>query len=96
MLKIQNLFQLNLVIDADMLDLLRLRFDQLDLDMSVSIFIVEPADSISDIDEEIGFPIITNLFDDARFPDPDFVPCSEALIPHLYITAYQQKEAGRF
>jgi hypothetical protein len=74
--------QLNLVTDADILDLLRLRFGQLDLDTNVSMFIVEPGDSISDIEEEIGFCILTNLFDDVRFPDPDFVPCFEALEDH--------------
>ena len=82
MLKIQTLSQLNLVIDVDILDLLRLRFDQLDLDMNVSMFIVEPGDTVEDIEEEIGFCILTNLFDDARFPDPDFVSCFEALEDH--------------
>ena len=83
MLKIQNLSQVNLVTDADILDLLRLRFDQLDLDMNVSMFIVEPGDIVEDIEEEIGFCILTNLFDDVRFPDPDFVPCFEVLEDHV-------------
>ena len=48
MLKIQNLSQLNLVTDADMLDLLRLRFGQ--LDMNASMFIVEPGDIVEDIE----------------------------------------------
>jgi len=80
MLKILTMPQLNLVTDADIQDLLRLRFDQ--LDMNLSMFIVEPGDSIEDIEEEIGFCILTNLFDDVRFPDPDFVPCFEALEDH--------------
>ena len=80
MLKILTMPQLNLVTDADIQDLLRLRFDQ--LDMNVSMFIVEPGDSISYIEEEIGFSILTNLFDDVCFPDPDFVPCFEALEDH--------------
>jgi hypothetical protein len=80
MLKIQTLSQLNLVTDADILDLLRLRFGQ--LDMNASMFIVEPGDAISDIEEEIGFCILTNLFDDVSYPDPDFVPCFEALEDH--------------
>ena len=83
MLKIQNLSQLNLVTDADILDLLRLRFDQLDLDMNVSMFIVEPGDIVEDIEEEIGFCILTNLFDDISYPDPDFVPTCEALEDHV-------------
>ena len=80
MLKIQTLSQLNLVTDADILDLLRLRLDQ--LDMNVTMFIVEPGDSISDIEEEIRFCILSNLFDDVSYPDPDFVPCFEALEDH--------------
>jgi hypothetical protein len=83
MLKIQNLSLLNLVTDADILDLLRLRFEQLDLGMNVSMFIVEPGDIVEDIEEEIGFCILTNVFDDARFPDPDFVPSCEALEDHI-------------
>ncbi len=80
MLKIQNLSQLNLVTDVDILDLLRLRFHQ--LDMNVTMLIVGPGDSISDIEEEIGFCILTNLFDDVSYPDPDFVPCFEVLEDH--------------
>ena len=82
MLKILTMSQLNLVIDVHILDLLRLRFDQLDLDMNVSMFIVEPGDTVEDIEEEIGFCILTNLFDDVRFPDPDIVPFCEALEDH--------------
>jgi hypothetical protein len=82
MLKILTMSQLNLVTDPDILDLLRLRFEQLDLDMNVSMFIVEPGDIVEDIEEEIGFCILTNLFDDVRFPDPDFVPCFEVLEDH--------------
>ena len=80
MLKILAMSQLNLVSDVHILDFLRLRFEQ--LDMNVSMFIVEPGDSISDIEEAIGFCIMTNLFDDVSFPDPDFVPFSEALEDH--------------
>jgi hypothetical protein len=81
MLKILTMSQLNLVTDADILDLLRLRFDQ--LDMNVTMFIVEPGDSISDIEEEIGFCILTSLFDDISYPDPDFIPSCEALEDHV-------------
>jgi hypothetical protein len=82
MLKIQNLSQLNLVTDPDIVDFLQLRFEQLDLDMNVSMYIVEPGNTVEDIEEELGFPILTNLFDDVRFPDSDFVPFCEALEDH--------------
>ena len=74
--------QLNLVTDADILDLLRLRFEQLNLEMNVTMFIVEIGDTVEDIKNEIGFCILTNLFDDISYPDPDFVPSCEALEDH--------------
>jgi hypothetical protein len=47
-----------------------------------SVIIIEAGDSISDIEEEIGFFVMTNLFDDISYPDPDFVPSCEALEDH--------------
>ena len=82
MLKIQNLSQLNLVSDPDILKLVTLRLVQLDSNLPTPMIIMEPGDSLSDIEEEIGFSILTNLFDDVSFPDPDFVPCFEALEDH--------------
>jgi hypothetical protein len=82
MLKIQNLSQLNLVTDPDILKLVKLRHYQLGDEMFVAVIIVEAGDSIPGIEEEIGFSILTNLFDDLRFPDPDFVPSCEALEDH--------------
>ena len=43
------------------------------------MIIVESGDTLSSIDKEIGFSILTNLFDDVRYPDPDFAPCFEVL-----------------
>ena len=82
MLKIQNFSQLNLITDPGILKLVKLRHDQLGDEMFGSVIIVDAGDSLSDIEEEIGFCILTNLFDDVRFPDPDFVPCFEALEDH--------------
>ena len=67
------------ITDPDILKLVKLRHYQLGDEMFDSLIIVEAGDSISCIEEEIGFPILTNLFDDVRYPDPDFVPCFEAL-----------------
>ena len=47
-----------------------------------SAIIIEAGDSLSDIEQEIGFSILTNLFDNVRYPDPDFVPCFEVLEDH--------------
>ena len=82
MLKIQNLSQLNLITDHDILKLVKLRHDQLGDEMFDSVINIEVGDSLSDIEEEIGFSILTNLFDDVRYPDPDFVPCLEVLEDH--------------
>ena len=82
MLKIQNLSQLNLITDPDILKLVKLRHDQLGDELFDSVIIIEAGDSLSDIDQEIGFSILTNLFDDVRYPDPDFVPCFEVLEDH--------------
>ena len=82
MLKIQNLSQLNLITDPNILKLVKMRHDQLGDEMFDSAIIIEAGDSISDIEQEIGFSILTNLFDDVRFPDPDFVPCFEVLEDH--------------
>ena len=82
MLKIQNLSQLNLVTDPDILKLVKLRHSQLGDEMFGSVIIVEISDTVEDIKNEIGFCILTNLFDDVRYPDPDFVPCFEVLEDH--------------
>ena len=83
MLKIQNLSQLNLITDPDILKLVKLRHDQLGDELFDSVIIIEAGDSLSDIEQEIGFSILTNLFDDVRYPDPDFVPCFEVLEDHV-------------
>ena len=70
------------ITDPDILKLVKLRHYQLGDEMFDSLIIVEAGDTISDIEKEIGFPILTNLFDDVRYPDPDFVPCFEVLEDH--------------
>ena len=70
------------ITDHDILRLVKLRHSQLGDEMFGSVIIVEAGDTLSDIEEEIGFSILTNLFDDVRYPDPDFVPCFEVLEDH--------------
>jgi hypothetical protein len=82
MLIIQNRSQLSLIIDPDIRKLVTLRLTQLDLTFPTPMIIMEPGDSLSDIEKEIGFPILTNLFDDISYPDPDFMPSCEALEDH--------------
>ena len=82
MLIIQNRSQLHLITDPDILKLVALRLAQLGSTHPTSMIIMEPGDSLSDIEKEIGFSILTNLFDDISYPDPDFMPSCEALEDH--------------
>ena len=72
----------NSITDPDILKLVKLRHDQLGDEMFGSMIIIEAGDSLSDIEKEIGFSILTNLFDDISYPDPDFMPSCEALEDH--------------
>jgi hypothetical protein len=81
MLKIQNQSQLNSITDPDIFGLVTLRLSQLDSILPYPIIIIEEG-SLSDIEKELGFPILTNLFDDISYPDPDFIPSCKALEDH--------------
>ena len=70
------------ITDPDILKLIKLRHDQLGDEMFGSMIIIEAGDSLSNIEEEIGFSILINLFDDIIYPDPDFMPSCEALEDH--------------
>jgi hypothetical protein len=70
------------ITDPDILKLVKLRHSQLGDEMFGSVIIVEISDTVEDIKNEIGFFVMTNLFDDISYPDPDFVPSCEALEDH--------------
>jgi hypothetical protein len=70
------------ITDPDILKLVKLRHSQLGDEMFGSVIIVEIGDTVEDIKNEIGFFVMTNLFDDISYPDPDFVPSCEALEDH--------------
>ena len=70
------------ITDPDILRLVKLRHSQLGDEMFVSVIMIEIGDTVEDIENEIGFFVMTNLFDDVRYPDPDFVPSCEALEDH--------------
>ena len=82
MLILKSPSSFNSITDPDILKLIKLRHDQLGDEMFGLLIIVEVGDSLSDIEQEIGFSIMTNLFDDVRYPDTDFVPFFEALEDH--------------
>ena len=74
--------QLPSTIDPNILKLVTLRLTQLTSTLPHQMIIVEPVDTIEDLETITGYPIITNLFDDAHYPDPDFMPCCEVLEDH--------------
>ena len=82
MLILKSPSSIDYITDPDILKLVKLRHSQLGDELFGSVIIIEAGDSLSDIEQEIGFSILTNLFDDVRFPDPDFMPCCEALEDH--------------
>lgn len=44
--------------------------------------VVEGGEAVSEIEQAAGYPILTGLFDDLPYTDPDFQPCSEILEEH--------------
>ena len=82
MLILKSPSSFDFITDPSILKLVKLRHDQLGDEMFGSVIIVEIGDTVEDIEKEIGFSILTNLFDDVRYPDPDFVPCFEVLEDH--------------
>lgn len=48
----------------------------------VELIVVEAGDAVSAIEQAAGFPILSGLFDDQPYTDPDFQPCSELLEEH--------------
>ena len=81
MLSIHNINQLPPNLDSNLLNLITLRLDQLG-DIDPPIYILETDDIISDIESQLGCPILTNLFNSLTYPDPDFVPSFEVLEDH--------------
>ena len=53
-----------------------------DVDRHGYMIVVEPGDTAMALEEESGCPILSDLFGEARFGDPDFTPAAEALEEH--------------
>lgn len=86
MLVINRWADLALITDPAIMRLLAKRRDQLqDYDEPADfggIHMVEPGDSITDVEEAVQFPIATNSVDGARYPDPAYVPAWEWIEHH--------------
>lgn len=69
--------------DEALREIIRQRFIEISMDYPYDpdetgyMVIAEPGDSIDALEKETGCPILSGLFDDARFPDPAFSPSAE-------------------
>ena len=78
-----------LIADPDLRALVALRFRQLNSpddpdapDATGHFIVVEPGDTVEQLEQLVGLPILHGLFDDLPFGHPDFFPCSEILEEH--------------
>lgn len=46
--------------------------------------VVEPGDTVEQLEQEIGLPLLRSLFEELPFGHPDFTPCFEILEEHIY------------
>jgi hypothetical protein len=76
------------VTDPSIRDLVALRFRQIlagepyDYDRHGYMVIVEPGDTVEQLEQAVGLPILHGLFDDLPYGDPDFTPCFDILEEH--------------
>ena len=71
-------------------ELVSLRWSQIlagepyDYDRHGYMVIVEPGDTVEQLEQAVGLPILHGLFDDLPYGDPDFTPCFDILEEHTY------------
>lgn len=72
-------------------DLAALRFQQLNStddpdapDATGYFIVVEPGDTVEQLEQVVGLPLLRSLFDELPFGHPDFTPCFEILEEHIY------------
>ena len=53
-----------------------------DLAELVTFLVIEPGDTLTDVEGALGFSPLVNLVDGARFPDPEFMPSWEWVEAH--------------
>ncbi len=76
------------VTDPSIHELVSLRFRQIlagepyDYDRHGYMVIVESGDTVAQLEQAVGLPILHDLFDDLPYGDPDFTPCFDILEEH--------------
>lgn len=88
MIRIRGPDQARRIADPDVRRLVERRFNEIcdgepyQEEVHGTFILVEPGDTVADLEEESGFPIMHNPFDGARFPAPEFVPVAEVIEQH--------------
>ena len=79
------------ITDPYIRNLVVLRFGQLNSpddpdapDANGYFIVVEPGDTVEQLEQVVGLPIMHSLFDDLIYGHPDFTPCFEILEEHNY------------
>ena len=78
------------VTDPYIRELVALRFAQIlagepyDYDRHGYMVVVEPGDTVEQLEQEIGLPLLRSLFDDLPYGHPDFAPRFDILEEHTY------------
>ena len=85
MIVLRDPVALDQIAESELRALLALRIAQLfggDADWPGCLLVVEAGDTVQQLEQEIGLPILHGLFDDLPFGHPDFAPCFEILEEH--------------
>jgi len=83
MLVISDPSSLSQVDDPDVRDLIRQRMDEYGADADLATFVVvQPGDALGALDAQLGFPVLSNRFDGARYGEPAFSPSFELAEDH--------------
>lgn len=79
------------------LDLLRQYLEVYDFGDLLTVHIVEPKDSVADIELALAIPVMENLVDGIRYPDPAFEPSWEFCIMRAgyYEVTYALSDSGQ-
>lgn len=95
-------FALSCPLDPFLQELLLRRLDMLsefrdyDLSQLAHFIIVEPGDTLEEIESELGFSPFVNFVDGAKFGDAAFTPAWEWMIAHgpWFETVFARSDAG--
>ena len=64
----------------DRLDLIFPEFSDYDVGDLINVVIIQPGDTLEDVERELCFSMFVNLVDNARYPDEAFTPSWEWLV----------------